>query len=128
MAGSPRNIKLNGRAFGLAADLEPKIQVGGRYIAEVVAYGDGIHVPLELEQTGKITDLQVRLKAENGDHEAFDALAKQKEISIVYNGSMSSYQGVGVIVAGTEGLFKNDNKDNSETFSLVATIGKFTRI
>lgn len=128
MAGSPRNIKLNGREFGLAADLEPKIQVGGRYISEVVAYGDGIHVPLEVEQTGKITDLQVRLKAENGDHEALDALAKQKEMSIVYNGSVASYQGVGVIVAGTEGLFKNDNKDNSETFSLVATIGKFTRI
>ena len=64
----------------------------------------------------------------HGDHERFDALAKQKNLSIVIATADSTYQGTGRIVAGTEGLFKNLYQDKSESFSVVATRGKFVKI
>lgn len=128
MAGSSRYISFNGVRFGIPADVEPKIQIGGRYVSEVVAYGDGIHIPIEMEMTGMITDLEVRLKEEVGDFERFDALSKEKNLSIVYVSAYATYQGTGSIVAGTEGFKKNSFQDKSETFSVVATIGKFKKI
>ncbi len=128
MAGSPRTIAFNGVRFGISADVEPKVHTGGRIVTEVEEYGDGQHVPLFVETAGKITDLEIRLCEDLDDFQRFDALAKQKNLAIVYEGSEGTYTGTGVIVAGTEGLLKNTNKDKSEPFSVVATRGQFTKI
>jgi hypothetical protein len=128
MAGSARYLSANGVRFGIPADCEPKILVGGRYVSEVVAYGDGLHVDIEQEITGKISDLEVRLATDNGDFERFDALAKTKNLTLIFQGAYETYQGVGRIVAGSEGIQKNAYKDKSETFSVVATRGSFKKI
>lgn len=125
--GSPRYISFNGVRFGIPAEAEIMITKGGRYCSEVEAYGDGIHVDIETQMVGIISDLVVRLDNDNGEHDRFDALAKERNLSIVFQGAYEAYQGTGRIVT-TEGVKRNSYKGQSDTFMVKATRGQFTQV
>lgn len=124
MSGAAKYIAFNGQRFGIANDTEPKVIFGGAYVEDVEAYGDGVHVPNKNIVPGKINDIQVRLQAVSSDHERLDELSKLDNVSCVYKSADQTYQAVGSIVAGADGLIKNTRMDKSEVFQFIVTIGK----
>lgn len=98
IGGSIESIDLAGRSFPVAADNEVQRKLGG-FENEVPANGDGSSRLIKTRVSLSLTDVQMEVDDDRGDHEFLQDLADRKDFFpvVITFASGISYQGTGQI-------------------------------
>lgn len=124
MAGSAFFVSFNGRRFALPEDNEPMVTIGGLNNKAGLRNGDGSVVPQKNTVPGAVRGLTPRIRTDNGDLEALQAMASRENVTMVYTGPDGVYTGTGIIIGGDDGIQQNTQQDTAESIDFICQNGQ----
>ena len=124
MPGSSFYVSFNGRRYALPEDLEPEVTIGGPMIKEALRNGDGSADPRKSWAQGAVRGLTPRVRIDNGDLDALNAVAAQSGVTMVYSGPDGNYSGYGFLVVGDDGVKVNQGTGLADSIDFICSTGQ----